>query len=461
MIKFNTKLDLTNYIAKTAPREANYTVVTDETLQGKKAVYEYRNGTLLLLSENINIFNWRTSVATFADIAGITSPLGLDAVVVLVDETHSGQPTQYYYNGYSWVYNGIYFKEALELAVSDRNTRGVDITAATDYTLPLKYVVGSGHLHIYYDDIILVAGVDFTEVGTNATVSNKIQFTNSIANQARLIFKRVISNKFDETVTARRGKVDVYYFDTFTDAMNSPMLIDASQIFYTFGNTSKGDGGGRYWILNTTDIDGTALKNKANTLFINKHNSTSESFMVSNITSNTVTGFLIPKNKPIGYKVKVRKAHAGTAVITIAPEDTLEKITRAALASVTLTSDGDYWELEKVTATRWDLIAGQETISATHGNMCLKYDGVAEFISISQGYSTGDTSVHYFTYNFPRNFAVIQLVSPSYASDTNQPYYANLATDTLSTSLVIIKITKLQSSGSPGIWVRAIGRWYV
>ena len=269
MIKFNTKLDLTNYIAKTAPREANYTVATDETLQGKKAVYEYRNGTLLLLSENINTFNWRTSVATFADIAGITAPLGLDAVVVLADETHSGQPTQYYYNGYAWVYNGIYFKEALELAVSDRNTRGSDITAATDYTLPLKYVVGSGHLHIYYDDIILVAGVDFTEVGTNATVSNKIQFTNSIANQARLIFKRVISNKFDETVTARRGKVDVYYFDTFTDALNSPVLVDAGQILYTFGHTTKNDGKGRYWILEATDKD-FAYKNKANTLFINR-----------------------------------------------------------------------------------------------------------------------------------------------------------------------------------------------
>lgn len=59
--------------------------------------------------------------------------------------------------------------------------------------------------HGHGREVALVAGVDFTEVGTAGTVSNKIQFSNTIPNQARLIYKRVISNKFDEQTTGKRG----------------------------------------------------------------------------------------------------------------------------------------------------------------------------------------------------------------------------------------------------------------
>ena len=269
MIKFDTKLALTNYIATGKARETIYEIEVDETLQGMKTVYKYTNGTLVLLSENITAYTWRNSVNTFVDIASVTDPIGMDAVVVLADETRNGQPTQYYHDGYNWVYNGIYFKEALEVVTSERNTRGSDTISGTDFTLPLKYVVGSGHLHIYYDEVALVAGVDFTEVGTAGTVSNKIQFTNTIPKEARLIFKRDIAGKYDETMSARKGKVDVYYFDTFTEAQNSPHLLDVGQVIRTFGHTSKNDGKGRYWILESTDKD-FGYKNKANTLFINR-----------------------------------------------------------------------------------------------------------------------------------------------------------------------------------------------
>ena len=268
MIKFDTKLALTNYIATGKARETIYEIKVDETLQGKKTVYKYTNGTLVLLSENITTYTWRNSVNTFADITSATAPIGMDAVVVLADETRNGQPTQYYHDGYNWIYNGIYFKEALEVVTSERNTRGSDTISGTDFALPLKYVVGSGHLHIYYDEVALVAGVDFTEVGTAGTVSNKIQFMNTIPNQARLIYKRVISNKFDEQ-TGKRGKVDVYYFDTFTEAQNSPLLKDEGRVLYTFGHVTKNDGKGRYWILESTDKD-FAYKNKSNSLFINR-----------------------------------------------------------------------------------------------------------------------------------------------------------------------------------------------
>ena len=269
MIKFNTKLALTNYIATGKARDTEYEVDIDETLQGRKTVYKYTNGSLVLLSENITSYNWRTSVNTFADVAGIPTPLGMDAVVVLADETKNGQPTQYYHDGYNWIYNSVYFKESLEVVVSERNTRGSDTMSGTDFTIPLKYVVGSGHLLIYYDEVALIANVDFIEVGTLGTVSNKIQFKNTIPKEARLIFKRDIAGKYDETMSARKGKVDVYYFDTFTDAQNSPHLLDAGQVLYTFGHVTKNDGRGRFWILESTDKD-FGYKNKANSLFINR-----------------------------------------------------------------------------------------------------------------------------------------------------------------------------------------------
>ena len=269
MVKFDNKLQLTTYLAKTNSREGKYVVLADETMQNLKATYTYVNGELVLESGGTKVLNWRTSVATYAAVASITSPSGMDAVVVLADETHDGQPTQYTYNGYAWIYTGVYFKEALQIETSERNTRTDDILLNTDYTLPLYYVVGSGHLEIFYDDIQLLRGADFVEVGTLANTSNKIQFKNTIPKEARLIFKRDIAGKYDETMAARRGKVDVYYFDTFTDATNSPFLLDAGQILYTFGHVTKNDGKGRYWILEATDKD-FAYKNKANTLFINR-----------------------------------------------------------------------------------------------------------------------------------------------------------------------------------------------
>jgi hypothetical protein len=65
------------------------------------------------------------------------------------------------------------------------------------------------------------------------------------------------------------GKVDVYYFDTFDDAQNSPLLKDVGQVLYTFGHVTKNDGRGRLWILESVDKD-FGYKNKADSLFINR-----------------------------------------------------------------------------------------------------------------------------------------------------------------------------------------------
>jgi hypothetical protein len=70
-------------------------------------------------------------------------------------------------------------------------------------------------------------------------------------------------------MSARKGKVDVYYFDTFTDAQNSPLLKDAGQVIRTFGHVTKNDGKGRYWILESVDKD-FGYKNKDDSLFINR-----------------------------------------------------------------------------------------------------------------------------------------------------------------------------------------------
>ena len=94
MIKFNTKLALTDYIATGKARETEYEVKVDETLQGRKTVYKYTNGTLVLLSENITSYNWRNNVNTFADVASIPTPLGMDAVAVLADREYNTASNQ-------------------------------------------------------------------------------------------------------------------------------------------------------------------------------------------------------------------------------------------------------------------------------------------------------------------------------------------------------------------------------
>ena len=88
MVEFSNKARLLVYTNKSKPKEGTYCVLQDETMQNKKAIYSYVNGELLLESGGTTTINWRTTVGTYALVAGITSPLGMDAVIVTAYETH-------------------------------------------------------------------------------------------------------------------------------------------------------------------------------------------------------------------------------------------------------------------------------------------------------------------------------------------------------------------------------------
>ena len=60
----------------------------------------------------------------------------------------------------------------------------------------------------------------------------------------------------------------------------------------------------------------------------------------------------------VGKKLLVRKIHVTQGEVAII--FTGGTVTKAALTSVTLNSDGDFWLVEKVTATRWDIIAEEQ-----------------------------------------------------------------------------------------------------
>lgn len=54
------------------------------------------------------------------------------------------------------------------------------INANTNYIIPLNYRVGNNSLKIYYCDSKLKKGVDYIEVGEANSISNTIQFLDSV-----------------------------------------------------------------------------------------------------------------------------------------------------------------------------------------------------------------------------------------------------------------------------------------
>lgn len=94
---------------------------------------------------------------------------------------------------------------------------------------------------------------------------------------------------------------------------------------------------------------------------------------VTNFDSATGT-VTIPSGLEIGTRRLIRKIHPTQGTVTI--NCTGETFTRAGLASVTLNADGDYWLLEKVTTTRWELVDGWNTGENANGSWRRSADGL-------------------------------------------------------------------------------------
>ena len=76
-----------------------------------------------------------------------------------------------------------------------------EIQEETDYTLPVNYIVGSGDLVLFYNNEFLIPEENYTEVGEEASVSNKVQFGWNVeaGSILTIIVKGVVEDEEDET----------------------------------------------------------------------------------------------------------------------------------------------------------------------------------------------------------------------------------------------------------------------
>ena len=100
----------------------------------------------------------------------------------------------------------------------------------------------------------------------------------------------------------------------------------------------------------------------------------------------------ISSGLPIGTKKLIRKLNSSQGTVTITC--TGETFTPSNLTSITLNSDGDFWLIEKVNATRWDLTDGKESGSNANGEYICRPDGT---IFIKAAYVGGMTLSVYST----------------------------------------------------------------
>jgi len=92
------------------------------------------------------------------------------------------------------------------------------------------------------------------------------------------------------------------------------------------------------------------------------------------VNVDAATGTITLPPVVIGGRILVRKINATQGEILINADGT-DTITRAALSSVTLNADGDNWLLEKVSGSRWELIAGVESGENSDGEYWREADG--------------------------------------------------------------------------------------
>jgi hypothetical protein len=286
MVEFNTKLALSTYIAKTGAIDGKYCVLNDETMQNKKAFYSFVNGELVFESGGTTVLNWRTSVNTYVLLSGITTPLGMDAVIVTADETHGNNKTWYQHDGYVWNYKGAYQKRETQSFSSLADTRASILKVSDSLTLDFEYITGNDELEVYLDGRL--ATQYLVEVGDIGFTSKLIKFTIDIPISTDINVRKFVPNIDDEPrtndevyVNAFKHNYDsiekymkyeksvVIHYETFADVQNDSLLIKEGQVIRTNGHVTKNDGKGRYWILESADKD-YGLKNKANTLFINR-----------------------------------------------------------------------------------------------------------------------------------------------------------------------------------------------
>jgi len=182
-----------------------------------------------------------------------------------------------------------------------------------------------------------------------------------------------------------------------------------------------------------------------------------------NVNSATAT-ITIPEGYSIGQRLLIRKIHATQGAVKIVRSGS-EVFTRASLTSVELNANGDYWLLEKVTDTRWELLEGRETGSNADGEYSCIADGTQECWfygnkSISASYAYGSLYQSYHTWNFAKGFVATPAGVHGQGQWSSGASWTTLA-ETTSTQIVIRVIDIVsRSAGTYKVSFYAKGRWY-
>ena len=183
---------------------------------------------------------------------------------------------------------------------------------------------------------------------------------------------------------------------------------------------------------------------------------------VGDVTNhNAATGTItIPSGLAIGTRRLIRKIHPTQGTVTINCSG--ETFTRANLASVELNADGDYWLLEKVSATRWELVDGWNTGENANGTWVRRANGE----QVCQAEKNHDFStINYQQHPYPVNFSsTLRVKSFINFFSTN----SNGRLDAYSRTLVLSNAAlqhwnisnRLTQAETLLVGFQAIGRWY-
>lgn len=182
-----------------------------------------------------------------------------------------------------------------------------------------------------------------------------------------------------------------------------------------------------------------------------------------NFTSATGT-VTISSGLPIGTKRLIRKINSTQGTVTISC--TGETFTASALSSITLNSNGDFWLLEKISSSRWDIIDGRETGTNSvysyekypSGRMIVKL--IYEFVSgtaITTGLSSGWYRSSQVSRSIPTFKNTNYLVIQSQSRIANSSYTAKLVN-----SIDLLVTNPGSTTASEAIQTSTIldGEWY-
>lgn len=184
------------------------------------------------------------------------------------------------------------------------------------------------------------------------------------------------------------------------------------------------------------------------------------------ITCLTATGsYIIPAGLPVGAKKLYRKVNATQGTVTISASGS-EKITTGLLNSVTLNGDGDFWLLEKITDTRWNIIDGYSSGSDS-STYYKRFSNGLQYLGKIDSTPRAMASNGYYDYIFDWSAMNAPFKYPNYVTKGNaQPsvtgdYFGFVYTveETLnSVKLVFKNGATAQNIGN--IKIELIGVWY-